>query len=207
MDSSGVKRKRPPTFQHLPFNRAKKLKQKWVETVKIKSKWKAQRRKEGAVAGPMNDGSEAGSGEVASNDDAQESEEDEQNSDEDVNEPTKESDAASGPSSRPTISHAKSYMHPSQKERRQAQLPRRAERSKNNSNPSELQPTQTTSLRDLTREAYSKSSLHTYKSDPLNRRSGPGSRGKDRRRGGGRGQPNMKLRMDAMLEKIKRDLT
>ncbi|EPQ58179.1 hypothetical protein GLOTRDRAFT_91673 [Gloeophyllum trabeum ATCC 11539] len=39
------KRKRPPTFQHLPENRAKKLKKAWVETQKIKSKWKAEKRK------------------------------------------------------------------------------------------------------------------------------------------------------------------
>lgn len=67
------------------------------------------------------------------------------------------------------------------------------------------------SLRDLTREAYSRSSLHTYKADPL--RQGSTSRGRGGNRGGqrggerGHGQPNMKLRMDAMLEKIKRDFT
>ncbi|KAM5532040.1 hypothetical protein V8D89_014291 [Ganoderma adspersum] len=45
-----LKRKKPPTFQHLPAQRAKKLKQSWVEVQKIKSKWKAQKRKEGLVA-------------------------------------------------------------------------------------------------------------------------------------------------------------
>ncbi|KIK59824.1 hypothetical protein GYMLUDRAFT_74278 [Collybiopsis luxurians FD-317 M1] len=65
-------------------------------------------------------------------------------------------------------------------------------------------------LRELARKAYSRESLHNYKSDPLNRRKGANSNGGDRRgRGGsrGRGQPNMKLRMDVMLEKIKRDFT
>ena len=66
------------------------------------------------------------------------------------------------------------------------------------------------SLRDLTKEAYSWTSLHNYKSNPLN-----GGRGRGRgcgkssqrvlRGGRGHGQPNMKLRMGAMLEKIKRD--
>ena len=63
------------------------------------------------------------------------------------------------------------------------------------------------SLRDLFRKAYSKESLHTYKSG---RQQG---RGRGRGQGGGtegkaasmRGQPNMKLRMNAMLEKIKQD--
>ncbi|KZT26260.1 hypothetical protein NEOLEDRAFT_1177678 [Neolentinus lepideus HHB14362 ss-1] len=39
------KRKGPPTFQHLPTDQAKKLKKRWVETQKIKSKWKAEKRK------------------------------------------------------------------------------------------------------------------------------------------------------------------
>lgn len=66
-------------------------------------------------------------------------------------------------------------------------------------------------LRTLAQQAYSPSSLHTYKSDPLHRRRAqaktaivgrpaPTSSGR-----GGRGQPNMKLRMNVMLEKIKRD--
>jgi len=58
-------------------------------------------------------------------------------------------------------------------------------------------------LREMTKQAFSRSSLHTYKSDPLHRR-----RGHDKQNGkkGRGGQPNMKLRMGVMLEKIKRDL-
>ena len=66
-------------------------------------------------------------------------------------------------------------------------------------------PTDSPSLRDLNKEAYSQSSLHRFKSNPLKRGRGSSVQG----RGGGsrgRGQPNMKLRMGAMLEKIKRDL-
>lgn len=71
------------------------------------------------------------------------------------------------------------------------------------------------SLRDLFQKAYSKSSLHTYKSDPPKRRRNDQTRSRGSSRGGrggaaptrGRGQPDMKLRMNAMLEKIKRDYT
>ncbi|TFY63760.1 hypothetical protein EVJ58_g3056 [Rhodofomes roseus] len=47
--TDGSKKRKPPTFRHLPENRAKKLKQSWVEAQKIKSQWKAQKRKEGIV--------------------------------------------------------------------------------------------------------------------------------------------------------------
>ena len=55
-------------------------------------------------------------------------------------------------------------------------------------------------LRELAKKAYASSSLHNYKSDPLHKR-----RGREGRQSQGRGQPNMKLRMNAMLEKIKQD--
>jgi hypothetical protein len=56
------------------------------------------------------------------------------------------------------------------------------------------------SLRDRTRAAYSPATLHTYKSTLFQK----GGRGQERPTGTrGRGQPNMKLRMGVMLEKIK----
>lgn len=69
------------------------------------------------------------------------------------------------------------------------------------------------SVRDLFQKAYSKSSLHTYKSDPFkqgrNHHHHQGKASSGNTRGGGsnaplrgRGQPNMKLRMNAMLAKI-----
>lgn len=79
------------------------------------------------------------------------------------------------------------------------------------------------SLRDLKREAYDKKNLHNFRADPLHKHSGRGRFSHTRGLGGGgrgggpgrggyrgrepRGQPNMKLRMDYMLEKIKRDYT
>jgi hypothetical protein len=62
-------------------------------------------------------------------------------------------------------------------------------------------------LRELFRKAYSRESLHTYKSDPLHR-GGKGRPAQHRggKKGTGRGQPDMRLRMNALLEKIKRDV-
>lgn len=61
--------------------------------------------------------------------------------------------------------------------------------------PAATQTNPTSSLSDLTRQAYSKNTLHTYKSV---------RRGGAPRQSRGGGQPNMKLRMGALLEKIKR---
>lgn len=72
------------------------------------------------------------------------------------------------------------------------------------------------SLRELQRQAHSPASLHHYKSRPLRHpknhaasndisiRRREASIGAAKRGQGG-GQPNMRLRMTAMLEKIKRD--
>jgi hypothetical protein len=62
------------------------------------------------------------------------------------------------------------------------------------------------SLRELLRKAYSRDSLHTYKSDPLHRGKGRPAQHGGGTKGTGRGQPDMKLRMNALLEKIKRDV-
>ncbi len=80
------------------------------------------------------------------------------------------------------------------------------------------EPAEKPSLRELNNLAYSRSSLHNHKSNSSNRHqstSGPPQksrgrgassyRGGERGRGRGRGQPDMRLRMNAMLEKIKRD--
>jgi len=62
------------------------------------------------------------------------------------------------------------------------------------------------SLRELFRKAYSRESLHTYRADPLHRGKARPSQHLGGTRGTGRGQPDMKLRMNALLEKIKRDV-
>jgi len=61
----------------------------------------------------------------------------------------------------------------------------------------------------LTREAYSKDSLHNFKSDPLGRRRKQGGDGNNEKRGiqqgKGRGQPDMKKRMGVLLAKLQLD--
>ncbi|KAI0374954.1 hypothetical protein BV20DRAFT_934933 [Pilatotrama ljubarskyi] len=207
----GVKRKKPPTFQHLPAERAKKLKRSWVEVQKIKSKWKAQKRKEGLAAprSQLEHMVDAGEDEVDEPDDAQDedaashsssegsaSEESEESGDE-VSE--EESPDEAPP---PTKSSAK-------------RPPPRGSKPQKGGSPEKMGEKPT--LRELQKMAYSKSSLHTNKSHPLNRHKGPAaSRGRGGGRGGGtrgsprgrgRGQPDMGLRMKAMLEKIKQDFT
>ena len=192
MPEQTLKRKRPPTFQHLPLNRgqsirsvklspidllckAKKLKATWVANTKIKSKWKAQKRKEAMAE--MNDET-VGSGEREDSDP----------------EPEPPADRRAP---RPRPNQGSSQKHRSEGE-------------------PHVQAPSTPSLRDLTREAYSRSSLHTFKTalgqrgsprgTPPTWRKGNESRGITRGETG-RGQPNMKLRMNAMLEKIKQDFT
>ena len=62
------------------------------------------------------------------------------------------------------------------------------------------------SFRELSRKAYSRESLHTYKSDPLHRGKGRPTLHQSGTKGTGRGQPDMRLRMNVLLEKIKRDV-
>lgn len=199
MITEGTKRKKPPTFGHLPFNRgelsrvssrgytqiifpAKKLKQSWVESTKIKSQWKAQKKREGVLQRKP---------EVPSNGDP----------------PPAHREKSDG--SDPEQSHSKdqgshSSSHPECKQR---QVP-------NSSADGGI------SLRELGKQAYSRNSLHTYKANTGRHdikpsrganpqggttRGGRGASFGDR--GHGKGQPNMKYRMTAMLEKIKRDFT
>ncbi|KAI0647107.1 hypothetical protein C8Q79DRAFT_925732 [Trametes meyenii] len=210
----GVKRKKPPTFQHLPADRAKKLKRSWVEVQKIKSKWKAQKRKEGLIA-PRSQLEQIG-GAAEGEREQSDNEENEEvmpasraksttggNSKEDRGDEKSEDESADeAPStSKPSPGHHGRFHL--QRQRTSAQEKK------------EEQP----SWRELQRMAYSKSSLHNHKSRPLNNRhKGPASAGglNDGRgssshrgalRGRGRGQPDMGLRMKAMLEKIKQDLS
>ena len=69
-------------------------------------------------------------------------------------------------------------------------------------------------VRELSRKAYAPESLHTFKADPLHRQRSQSQTSSRGRAPGtrnisqfsrGRGQPNMKLRMNALLEKIKLD--
>ena len=202
----GVKRKRPPTFPHLPADRgigglffvpvmmlierlflslAKKFKKAWVEKTKIKSKWKAQKKKEGLASISKLEIPVYG----------------EQDQDDGLRANETEADTVLS-TSRASAS-SRSHIHPS----RSHLHPENASKSKPDSRAAKKQKTkdeqepESSNIRDLMKEAYSKSSLHTFKADPLKKRVGPGRVQGER----GKGQPNMKLRMNAMLAKIKQD--
>ncbi|OAX43530.1 hypothetical protein K503DRAFT_680926 [Rhizopogon vinicolor AM-OR11-026] len=165
----GTKHKKPPTFGHLPVNRARKLKKSWVESKKIKSQWKAQKKREDLLQRR---------GEALSDGDA----------------------PPAHNKKRSSVDEEKSHTP--------------------QASPSNTSADGRISLRDLTRQAYSRDSLHTYKANPKRHDTKPSRGGNSQRgsAGGGRstsfgdrdrekGQPNMKFRMTAMLEKIKRDFT
>ncbi|KAF8503636.1 hypothetical protein F5888DRAFT_1799934 [Russula emetica] len=192
-------KRHPPSFHHLPQARAKKLKKDWIAKQKTKSKWKTQKRREGIVTqrdalscsatlsdphhAPQSVGHEeqgAPVGETVSDQHDDES----QISSEDERAVTKSEQNLRG-----------------------------QEEGSTSARPS---------LRELQKQAYSPATLHHYKSRKLHhskgriaphgtripessrkRDVGGGSRNRNSSRGGG--QPDMRLRMSAMLEKIKRD--
>ncbi|KAH9856940.1 hypothetical protein C2E23DRAFT_365958 [Lenzites betulinus] len=212
-DQRGVKRKKPPTFQHLPIDRAKKLKQSWVEVQKIKSKWKAQKRKEGLV------GSRPQLEQML---DAQEDPVDESDEDKDDAATSRSSsaDSASEDDEDGESEEESADEHPTPSSSKPPAVPARQLNHQQRRRAKKEQPEAELSLRELQNKAYSKASLHTHKSHPLNRHKAPavsrgrggrgGGRGSSSRgapRGQGRGQPDMGLRMKAMLEKIKHGLS
>ncbi|KAH6918944.1 hypothetical protein BKA70DRAFT_1248731 [Coprinopsis sp. MPI-PUGE-AT-0042] len=249
------KRKNPPTFQHLPVQRAKKLKQAWVEKTKIKSKWKHEKRKmqgEGTGAKlPWEIAKEYDEGQKIDEDQESKEQKDveeewdgagphsdseevdrDDNAIQDNGPPLPDGDTIS-PKSQSARKEPEARQN-SRSNRTHHERPNNRSRLPTKDEEDEDEPEQP-SLRDLKREAYSRATLHHYKSDPLHKRpsrgrgghaerggrggfsnrggrggfSDRGSRG-PRGRGGppprGRGQPDMKLRMNVMLEKIKRDL-
>lgn len=203
MPDGNLKRKQPPTSRRLPLKRAKKLKQTWVENQKIKSKWKAQKRKEGLSSTPQTEQSRMSA--------EKESGAEQSGSGSEHGDERDEEDEMSVPEEKPApkqsiLYPSRAHIHPELDSSKTPRKRRRVDGAE--------APTEPRSLRELTRQAYSRSSLHTFKAD-LGR--GAGARGRGRGRGGargradqrgetGRGQPNMKLRMDAMLEKIKQTL-
>ncbi|KAF8911075.1 hypothetical protein CPB84DRAFT_1842329 [Gymnopilus junonius] len=214
MSDSNTKRKRPPTFQHFPINRAKVLKKQWVEKTKIKSKWKAQKKKEDLFSQsklelPIYSDDEGSA----------------QNGDAENSERVKEGAEMAPRSTHQHQSHlhpSRAHIHPELPVMRPKENSKRTKRLESEVRPTKKQKfskeeedetASQPSVRELMREAYSRSSLHTYKADPFKKRlAGPGSQrdGKSSDHGRpqtGKGQPDMKLRMNAMLAKIKQDCT
>ncbi|KAH9483984.1 hypothetical protein JR316_0003462 [Psilocybe cubensis] len=192
--SSGPKRKHPPTFHHYPTNRAKALKKAWVEKTKIKSKWKAEKRKEDLASNYKLEIP------VYSDDDG-------------PNVPqvsTSQPESPSTSSAPAHLHHSRAHIHPElpvkpHKSVQPDTEPRPAKRRKILKGKDEDKSAESVSLRELTREAYSRSTLHTFKADPLKKRYDGKDKNNKRGASTGRGQPNMKLRMNAMLAKIKQD--
>ncbi|KAF5324438.1 hypothetical protein D9611_004333 [Ephemerocybe angulata] len=266
------KRKAPPTFQHLAPEQARKLKKQWIEKEKMKSKWRAEKRKlqaEGVmpiVKKPWEIRDEqAADGDNEKNDDSAEpshskrargndSESDNEgvsdrsDAESDVPPPpkrTKHSSAnqkiealpphlkkrGSSSSSRPEGSAPRqqrpekdagkpknSWQKAIEESANQPPKRERDFKGKSRAHPQDAaneDGDRPASLRDLKREAFSKTKLHTFKADALHKHSGRGQSFNARGRGGSgppgrggrRGQPDMRLRMDYMLEKIKRDYT
>lgn len=205
----GNKHKKPPTFGHLPVNSgwfrkfyltylcsdhhpARKLKKSWVESKKIKSQWKAQKKRDGLLQRK---------GETSSDAEVPPTRSEECTGDDDEkSRPSQASHSLSMDQESDPNTHSRKSFEPKQR-----QAPDTSADSK-------------VSLPELTRQAYSRDSLHTYKANSKRHDTKPSHRGNVQRgsTGGGRGassgdrgrekgQPNMKFRMTAMLEKIKRD--
>ncbi|KAH7103893.1 hypothetical protein BKA62DRAFT_768278 [Auriculariales sp. MPI-PUGE-AT-0066] len=164
------KRKRPPTFVHLPQDRAKKLKREWVETKKIKAQWRIEKKRMGAATPARADEDaedEEWQGITLPNDDAADNEDgpsgiEQQDSDDGAEQPV------SAPAPQQKTRHD---IRPQPSSKRNMKERERAEK-----------------LRQLGREAYASSSLHHFRSDPLGRRRGQqqqhgGTRGNGRGRG------------------------
>jgi hypothetical protein len=184
---------------------AKKLKQAWIEKKKLKRAYLAEKRKAGPDPGNAISPKENVADDAEDNDEASE-ESISENGEEIMETPRR-------PNSEELSGHTPTQSTPV---RRQAagrgrgrgnshhasrELASQADKSRTQAS-SESRP----SLRDLAREAYSPSSLHTYKSDPLHRRKDDSRGGRGRGRGGhdhrGRGQPDMKKRMGVILAQL-----
>ncbi|KAG8799199.1 hypothetical protein FRC19_006595 [Serendipita sp. 401] len=202
------KGRKPPKFVHLHPKQAIKAKQAWVQKVKLRSEWAKQKRQLGL----------GGGGVGASREDEE---------DEGIEENIRASPGDDGKykvslKRRNDVVYEQEELmnsRPTKRPRHQSPTRERMSSHKQTEKPlvnpilSEEAKAQREKVRELTRQAYSKESLHTFKSDPLRRkrsRNDPtgntnqkqfGSKGEK-----GRGQPNMKLRMNALLEKIKVDV-
>ncbi|THH10795.1 hypothetical protein EW145_g1092 [Phellinidium pouzarii] len=260
------KKRHPPTFQHLPRDRAIKLKKEWIEKERLKSKWRAQKRKEGLNVEPRENwvrqlgepadtagdeesedkgdkGQEGASTELSGTDEDEERE--------CWDQPPKRvrieaPELAVDDRGQQVPKYSKELSTHITSKETNVNAKAKAAKARDNEGPMDGQGSESAkaSLRELTRQAYSRASLHTFRADPLHRRKdafpkpdskrgfsgkrgargghrgaeGPrrsdrGGRGGSRGRGAARegteerGQPNMKLRMEAMLERIKQDYT
>ncbi|KAF8481526.1 hypothetical protein JB92DRAFT_3037485 [Gautieria morchelliformis] len=165
------KRKGPPSFQHLPAERAKKLKRDWVEKKKIKSLWRRQKQEQGF-------GMQAGGNHL----EEERIHSTEKRGEESSNE--MEVEHTTSPGTRALAEHPSGPKG----------------RTKLRSLPS--------SHMEKSRRMSDQSSRTNH--DRLRSRPHPGEQPGRREKGsiGGKGrQPNMRLKMGRLLEKIKQDYT
>ncbi|KAF7440380.1 hypothetical protein PC9H_000724 [Pleurotus ostreatus] len=179
---SGAKKKRPPTFQHFPEKRARALKKTWVETAKIKSQWKAEKRKANLLgaARPAQDDVE------------------EDGNDSEVQDDLADSQVTSNQSKRdPQTFIAEAIPHRDSQPSGSMSLPKRNKSS--HSHP-QTHPRQGSSSHSSAQKPPKAPAPH-----PSNRQATGRTKQKPTFTHTRHGQPNMGLRMGAMLEKIKKD--
>lgn len=168
-----------------------------MEKTKIKSKWKAQKKKEGLATSSKLD--------LLVYD---EEERDQDKFRSDCGNVQLGVEISEQP--RPHIHPSRAHIHPELPVKHsKARIPEVSPTKKPKIS-EDSQAVEPPSLRELKREAYSQSTLHTFKSDPLKKRDQGKRIGGSRGKGNGfiergKGQPNMKLRMNVMLEKIKQN--
>ncbi|KAG1891230.1 hypothetical protein F4604DRAFT_1567575 [Suillus subluteus] len=182
MITEGTKRKKPPTFGHLPFNRAKKLKQSWVESTKIKSQWKAQKKRESVLQRKP---------EVPSHGDPPPAHQEKPDGSDPEESHSKDQGSHSG-------SHSECKQPPVQNSSADGRISLR-ELGKQAYSRNSLH-----TYKANTKRHHTKPSRGTNPQRGSTRE-GRGASFEDR--GREKGQPNMKYRMTVMLEKIKRDFT
>lgn len=222
----GQKTKRqhdPPKLDHLPFEQAQKIKRAWVEEKMIKRAYHNEKKKMGLLKTGANQGAaDAGwgvkrrrmddegvvEGPSTSGSTAQETTESHEPEGADDRTPKRRRTEKSPTDA--AASNNQRRLETSSKPGHQTKRPSEAALSTDPAVHTASQPT-APSLRDLSRKAYAKSSLHTYKSDI--RRHGEQKPGGKRppstpapKLTNAKGQPNMKLRMEAMLERIQRTM-
>jgi len=210
----GKPRKGPPKFQHLPLAQARKLKKAWVDAKKIKTAYKAEKRKGTGASLPSKMPVDAADGDEYERGDGIDAAEEDRNVEKEAASEDELDDAHAQKSPRKQSSSPPSpppsrTPHPF----RRKSLKQSPSTSNSKPNPKsaeeETEREQRIQLRNLTREAYSKDTLHNFKSDPLGRRRKQGGDGYGGKRGDqqgqGRGQPDMKKRMDVLLAKLQMD--
>jgi len=210
-----------PKFPHLPAQRARKLREEWIAKQKIKNAYRSQIR-----CGALSSCSAVPK--VSPNSEDDDSGDDPGDGDEAIASASSDSALPQPDSSSPQPSERQKQSNLTTSRTNVSAPSRnysntlnhsvhsgRQKRKAGQGTPSAAPPhdDKAARARELLREAYSPASLHTFKSDPLHKR-GPWAGQRGRGRGGrivggaglggamGRGQPDMRKRMGALLAQI-----